>query len=84
MHENERMTSVEFPKPGYYRHFKGNLYCVLGYGTEADTNESVVIYRACYGNHRIFVRTLDSWTRPVNRGGQMIERFKREKDMKRK
>mgnify|MGYP004657833291 CR=1 FL=1 len=32
---------------GLYRHFKGNIYRVLGLAAHTETNEILVIYRCC-------------------------------------
>lgn len=32
---------------GLYRHFKGNIYRVLGLAKHTETNETLVIYRCC-------------------------------------
>ena len=36
--------------PGhYYRHFRGNVYQVIGIATHTETKEKMVIYQAQYG-----------------------------------
>ena len=43
--------------PGhYYRHFRGNVYQVIGIATHTETKEKMVIYQAQYGEHGLFVR----------------------------
>ena len=39
-----------------YRHFKGNLYKVIGIATYSETNEKVVVYEAQYGTKELYVR----------------------------
>ena len=39
-----------------YRHFKGNFYLVVGIATHSETREQLVVYRALYGEHKLFVR----------------------------
>ena len=39
-----------------YRHFKGNLYQVIAIATHTETEEPMVVYRALYGEQRVFVR----------------------------
>ena len=39
-----------------YRHFKGSLYHVIAIATHTETEEPMVVYRALYGDHRVFVR----------------------------
>ena len=58
-------------KPGKYRHFKGNLYEVLGVARHSETMEPMVVYRALYGEHGLWVRPADMWTETVDRDGQI-------------
>lgn len=39
-----------------YKHFKDKLYYVIDEGIDSETLKPVVIYRAMYGKHKIFVR----------------------------
>ncbi len=41
-----------------YRHFKGNLYYVEDIAIDADTCESLVVYRAMYGDRKLWIRPL--------------------------
>ena len=43
-------------QPGYYRHFKGNLYRVLLEVKHSETCEDLIIYQAMYGNGSIWAR----------------------------
>ena len=52
-------------KLGKYRHFKGNEYELIGIGTHSETLESMVIYRALYGEHGLWVRPASMWTEHV-------------------
>ena len=39
------------PNPGeIYRHYKGNVYQVLGVGLHTETLEELVVYKAVEGN----------------------------------
>jgi len=40
----------------YYRHFKGNYYEFLYEAIETETLEEVVVYRALYGERKVWVR----------------------------
>lgn len=51
---------------GLYRHFKGNIYRVLGLATHTETNETLVIYRCCDLNFFNGVEEYgDTYARPI-------------------
>lgn len=55
-------------KPGdMVRHFKGNEYEILCIALDSETQEEVVVYRALYGERRIWVRKKDMFFSPVDR-----------------
>lgn len=62
-------------KPGKYRHFKGNLYEVIGVARHSETQEEMVVYRALYGEYGLWVRPAAMWTETVDRGGYHGPRF---------
>ena len=62
-------------KIGLYRHFKGNLYEVLGTATHSETREPMVVYRALYGEYGLWVRPAAMWSEMIERGGQTVRRF---------
>ena len=62
-------------KPGRYRHFKGNVYEVLGVGKHSETLEEYVIYRALYGEGGLWVRPAAMWNETVERDGKTYKRF---------
>ena len=49
-----------------YKHFKGDLYLVLGIATNSDTDELCVIYRALYGNGELYVRSYKYFSSEVD------------------
>ncbi|MCI7638532.1 MAG: DUF1653 domain-containing protein [Clostridiales bacterium] len=62
-------------KPGKYRHFKGNLYEVIGVANHSETMEPMVVYRALYGEHGLWVRPASMWEEVVDRDGYHGPRF---------
>ena len=46
-------------KEGIHRHYKGNFYEVIGIGQHSETEEKLVVYRALYGEHGLWVRPLE-------------------------
>ena len=48
--------SREIQIHGIYRHFKGNLYIVEDIACHTETGEKMVLYRALYGNHKLWCR----------------------------
>lgn len=62
-------------KPGKYRHFKGNEYEVLYVARHSETMEEMVVYRALYGEHGVWVRPASMWNEEVMRDGKTYRRF---------
>ena len=55
-------------KPGdIVRHFKGNEYEILCIALDSETQEELVVYRALYGEGRIWVRKKEMFLSPVDR-----------------
>lgn len=52
-------------KVGKYRHYKGNFYEVLSLATHSETLESMVVYRALYGEKGVWVRPAAMWNETV-------------------
>ena len=61
--------------PGKYRHFKGNEYEVLYIAKHSETMEDMVVYRALYGEHGIWVRPASMWNETITRDGKTFRRF---------
>ncbi len=54
-------------KKGIYRHFKGNEYEVLDLALHSETQEPFVVYRALYGEGKLWVRPLTMFTEEVDK-----------------
>lgn len=67
-------------QPGIYRHFKGNLYEVLFMAKHSETQEPMVVYRALYGEHGVWVRPAAMWSEHVEKSGYSGPRFYRVED----
>ena len=52
---------------GVYRHFKGGLYVLEEIAYDADTQERVVLYRALYGEHRLWARSFEDFFAELDR-----------------
>lgn len=65
-----------FPKKGVYRHYKGNFYELLYIATHSETLENMVVYKALYGDGKIWVRPLSMWSEIVTlKNDEKTERF---------
>ena len=64
-------------EPGRYRHFKGNEYEVLYVAKHSETLEEMVVYRALYGEHGVWVRPANMWDETITRDGKTFKRFEK-------
>lgn len=62
-------------KTGNYRHYKGGEYEVIGVAKHSETLEELVVYRALYDEHQIWVRPLEMFLGEVEVDGKRIPRF---------
>jgi len=60
---------------GTYRHYKGNLYEVIGVARHSETLEEMVVYRALYGDGGLWVRPLAMFCENVEVDGHTVPRF---------
>ncbi len=65
----------ETPRPGRYRHYKGNEYEVIGIARHSETEEELVVYRKLYGDASLWVRPLAMFLEDVAVDGVQIPRF---------
>ena len=48
-----------------FRHFKGDLYLIIGFAQHTETGEKMVIYKALYGDCETYVRPYDMFAEEV-------------------
>jgi len=63
-------------KLGRYEHYKGKQYEVIGVAKHSETLEYLVVYRALYGEHGLWVRPLKIFSEVVENEGKKIPRFR--------
>ncbi|MBI4094678.1 MAG: DUF1653 domain-containing protein [Candidatus Liptonbacteria bacterium] len=61
---------------GIYEHFRGNRYELIGVARHSETLEEMVVYRALYGAHELWVRPLSMFLEEVERNGERVPRFR--------
>lgn len=67
---------------GLYKHYKGNLYEVIGIAHHSETLEQMVVYKALYdtpdfGYGAIWVRPLSMFNETVVVDGVEVKRFEK-------
>ncbi len=70
------------PSPGFYRHYKGGRYEVVGVARHSESKEEMVVYRALYepepGKDPLWVRPKAMFLETVAVDGKRVPRFRRE------
>jgi len=69
------MSEITNLKLGKYRHYKGNMYEVLGVATHSEDETKLVVYRTLYGDYDLWVRPLAMFTESIEIDGQIKPRF---------
>lgn len=59
---------------GFYRHFKGGLYEVIGVAKHSETLEELVIYKSLQ-DQSFWVRPLSMWNERIEKDGKIYVRF---------
>jgi len=67
--------SVNVPKPGVYRHYKGPEYLVHAVARHSETDEALVVYQPLYGERGWWVRPLAMFVETVEHEGESVARF---------
>ncbi len=62
---------------GKYRHYKGNVYEVVGIAKHSETLEEMVVYKALYGDGELWVRPIHMWNEEVLVNGKTVRRFEK-------
>ena len=62
-------------KPGFYRHYKGGEYEVVGTVRHSEDLQPMTLYRALYGEHGLWVRPAAMFNEMVVIDGVLQPRF---------
>ena len=62
-------------KPGFYRHYKGGEYEVVGTVRHSEDLQPMTLYRALYGEHGLWVRPAAMFNETVVIDGVLQPRF---------
>jgi hypothetical protein len=62
------------------RHFKGQEYLIVDFAKHTETGETLVIYRALYGNCKLYARPLNMFASEVDKEKypEVCQRFRME------
>ena len=63
----ERVTDLMNKIGMTVRHFKGGVYIIVGVATHTETDETLVIYKALYGNRETYARPIDMFLEKVDK-----------------
>ena len=64
---------------GLYKHYKGNIYEVIGVAKHSETLEEMVVYKATYQpeGQNLWVRPLKLFFETIIVNGQSVKRFEK-------
>ena len=57
-----------------YRHYKGNIYIVIGIGTHTETNDKMVVYSPINDRNIVWIRPYSMWSETIDKNKE-IKRF---------
>ncbi len=77
---DESLPPLITTTPGRYRHYKGNLYDVVGTVRHSETLEPMTLYRALYGEQGLWVRPAAMFGEDVVIEGVKMPRFTKVND----
>ena len=60
---------------GLYRHFKGSYYQVIDVAKDSETQQEMVVYRALYGEKKLWIRPLGMFNEVITRNDIEQQRF---------
>lgn len=68
---------MEDVKPSLYKHYKGNIYEVIGVAKHSETLEEMVVYKATYQEEgrNLWVRPLKMFIETIVFEGKSVKRF---------
>ena len=61
--------------PGIYKHYKGNLYEVIGVAQHSETEEMMAVYKTLYGDFSLWVRPLSMFMETLEVECKTVARF---------
>ena len=71
-----KIQSKTMIKPGLYERYKGLKYEVIGVCRHSETLEELVVYKALYGDYRMWVRPFKMFNETIEVNGKETKRFK--------
>ena len=55
---------------GIYKHYKGDLYIVEDIAYNCETLEKMVVYRALYGDNKLWIRSYNDFVSKIDKNNQ--------------
>lgn len=72
-----RIIQAKHMEIGFYKHYKGNIYEVIGFAKHSETLEEMVVYKATYQAEQanLWVRPKAMFLEEIEINGDVISRF---------